>query len=339
MAHTDACKIQVCQLLEQKLQRGLTIQKAAREIQVESDGIPAETIRRWWREIRKEVEDESPQVPENTVVKNDHSGNADSYTNKTVDETVPEVHVKEHKQATEPVSPTSIPERPPAIHVPVFNETNENIDWARFTWNPVTGCLHGCKYCYARDIANRFFKQKFKPTFHPGRLAAPKSTLLPESKNGSDRNVFVCSMADLFGEWVKQEWIDRTLEAVRNAPEWNFIFLTKNPERMIGIDWPLNTKVGATVDVQERVERTEKAFQSITAPVKFLSCEPLLEELQFSDLSVFDCIIVGAQSRSTQCQEMQPDRAWVTELLIQAEESGVKRVFLKPNLTVYKEAP
>ena len=46
-----------------------------------------------------------------------------------------------------------------------FNQVNDNIGWAKWSWNPVTGCLHNCDYCYARDIANRFYPQKFEPTF------------------------------------------------------------------------------------------------------------------------------------------------------------------------------
>ena len=97
---------------------------------------------------------------------------------------------------------------------PVFNKVNENIDWAKWSWNPVTGCEHGCKYCYARDIANRFYKNKFKPTFHKYRLAAPKNTTIPKTldKDPGRNKVFVCSMADLFGDWVPQGWIDNVLD-------------------------------------------------------------------------------------------------------------------------------
>ena len=67
-----------------------------------------------------------------------------------------------------------------------FNETNDNIKWAKWSWNPVTGCLHSCKYCYARDIANRFYKQKFEPSIHPARLAAPRKTKPKEISEDTD---------------------------------------------------------------------------------------------------------------------------------------------------------
>src|SRR5262249_19820369 len=112
---------------------------------------------------------------------------------------------------------------------------NENIEWALWSWNPVTGSRHDCPYCYARDIANRLFKPKFRPTLWPGRLKAPQNTPVPVDKAAQwmgHRNVFTCSMADLFGRWVPREWIEAVLDSVRAAPQWNFLFLTKFPKRM-----------------------------------------------------------------------------------------------------------
>jgi len=136
-----------------------------------------------------------------------------------------------------------IPDPPPVVNGqrPTFNQTNENVDWAKWTWNPVTGCLHNCGYCYARDIAERrmgdYKAIGFTPHFHQDRLLAPQYTKVP-AKAETDigyRNVFVCSMADLFGKWVPQEWIDAVLEEVRAAPQWNFLFLTKYPQRLADI--------------------------------------------------------------------------------------------------------
>lgn len=141
------------------------------------------------------------------------------------------------------------------------------IDWADSTWNPVTGCLHGCEYCYARRIAERFGgfapeengnwntiqytiggprlavlnglqarKQKdgkfvpafypfgFQPTFHRYKLDEPQRWKKP-------RTIFVCSMADLFGDWVPDEWIEEVFEACKAAPQHRYLFLTKNPGR------------------------------------------------------------------------------------------------------------
>jgi protein gp37 len=225
------------------------------------------------------------------------------------------------------------PERPVIKNPPTFNQTNEMVDWARWTWNPVTGCLHTCVYCYARDIANRYYPQKFAPTFRPERLAAPHYTKVParaETEPGW-RNVFVCSMADLFGKWVPQAWIDAVLAEVRAAPQWNFLFLTKFPQRLETIQWPANAWVGTTVDEQYRVDIAEKAFRNVEAPVKWLSCEPLRERLTFTSLAMFDWVVLGGQSASSQAPAMQPQWAWVEHLLLQARSAGCL-VYWKPNL-------
>ncbi len=221
-----------------------------------------------------------------------------------------------------------------------FNFTNDNIEWAKWTWNPVTGCKHGCKYCYARDIAKRF-DGHFKPTFYEDRLQAPEKTKIPKAKlkELGIHNVFVCSMADLFGEWVPQEWIDTVINVVRNNTQWNFLFLTKNPKRMIDIEWPDNAWIGTTIDKQSRVKESESAFKKIKAKVKFISCEPLNEKIIFSDISIFDWLIIGARSKSTQQVEFQPEWEWVESLVLQARDANVKKYF-KPNLTVVpKEYP
>lgn len=241
-------------------------------------------------------------------------------------------------------------ENPPT---PKFNRTNENVEWALWTWNPITGCLHDCNYCYARDIAIRFYpeEQGFTPTFHPDRLGAPRfmGQPAPEKVNApfrtwkggdgkehceggiGEQNVFVCSMADLFGKWVPRDWIDRVLEEVVAAPEWNFLFLTKFPQRLCEFEWPVNAWVGTTVDRQYRVDIAEKAFRKVTASVKWLSCEPMLEPLQFTSLEMFDWVVVGGSSRSSQTPEFHPPHEWVIDLYNAARRAGCQW-YEKPNL-------
>lgn len=213
---------------------------------------------------------------------------------------------------------------------------NENIEWALWSWNPVTGCLHNCPYCYARDIADRFYVQKFEPSLWPARLNAPANTTFPEDRAAEwmgHKNVFVCSMADLFGRWVPKEWIDAVLSACRNAPQWNFLFLTKFPIRMAEFDFPDNCWVGTSVDCQARVANAEKSFRKVKAAVKWLSCEPLIEPLKFSDIGAFDWIVLGGASRSTQTPEWHPPREWVNTIQAAAKKAGV-RVYEKSNLLV-----
>lgn len=142
------------------------------------------------------------------------------------------------------------------------------IDWCDSTWNPVTGCLHGCEYCYARRIAERFgsklrpvfrdfavldnpvrctdtyeymrvagiiagkilpYPFDFTPTFHRYRLDIPARWTKP-------RTIFVCSMADLFGEWVPDEWIKAVFDACAAAPQHRYLFLTKDPGRYCDLE-------------------------------------------------------------------------------------------------------
>lgn len=217
---------------------------------------------------------------------------------------------------------------------PTFNRTNDNIEWAQWTWNPVTGCKHGCKYCYARDIDARFNPgNNFAPTFHNDRLSAPQHMRVPAeaATNIGLRNVFVCSMADLFGDWVPENWIDQVLDEVHNAPDWNFLFLTKNPKRLPDWSWPRNAWVGTTVDVQARVQAAMDAFREVDASVRFMSCEPMTERLVFDDLSMFDWVIIGGMSDNSGGPTAQPDWTWVEELTEQAMTAGLA-VYWKPNL-------
>ena len=216
---------------------------------------------------------------------------------------------------------------------PVFNRTNEKIEWAKYTWNPVVGCKNGCVYCYARDIANRFYGT-FEPTFYPERLEAPKNTPISKSEEIGEHSVFVCSMADLFGEWVPDEWIEKVLEVVRERKDWNYLFLTKNPSRLVGIDWPANAWVGTTVDIQARVRPAIEAFSQIKATVKFVSVEPFMEEITFGeDLGVFDWVIIGGRSKNSLMAEGQPEWRWVQRLLVEVWKADCL-IYFKPNLTV-----
>jgi protein gp37 len=217
---------------------------------------------------------------------------------------------------------------------PMNEQDDKSIEWAAWSWNPVTGCLHDCPYCYARDMANRFYPYGFQPAFIPERLDSPANTKqgVPRWKDDIGyRTVFVCSMADLFGEWVPQEWIDAVMASVGANPQWNFIFLTKNPSRLPSVVWPANAWVGTTVDRQGRVAPAESAFEQVNATVKFVSCEPLKEELTFSRLDLFDWVILGGQTKSSQCAEFQPEWKWVKSILLQADLAGCK-LYWKDNL-------
>jgi protein gp37 len=130
-------------------------------------------------------------------------------------------------------------------------------------------------------------------------------------------------MADLFGRWVPKEWIEAVLDVVRLAPQWNFLFLTKFPQRMAEFSFPDNAWVGTTVDCQARVANAEKAFKKIKAKVKWLSCEPMIEPLKFADLSMFSWVVIGGSSKSAETPEWHPPRRWVQDLEDKCNTFGI----------------
>lgn len=235
-----------------------------------------------------------------------------------------------------------------------FNETNNNIEWARWTWNPVTGCRYGCTYCYAKDIAKRFYANGFEPTFHENRLSAPSNTKLtnknPVFTEKGNQSVFVCSMADLFGDWVPAEWINAVLDEVKNNPQWTYIFLTKNPKRYLDFEFPEHCIIGATGDTDKSTRNAVIQFMEFKSKNKntstFISHEPLLDKISHEnymfespmnnkDIEDYpvDWIIIGAKSKTTSEPEMQPKWSWVEKILFDARIANIP-VYFKPNLTV-----
>lgn len=223
-----------------------------------------------------------------------------------------------------------------------FNSTNDNVDWSRWTWNPVTGCEHGCKFCYAREIAHKsdmapYYPNQFQPTFHEYRLAAPANTPIPNSEDPRDGRVFVCSMADLFGKWVPNEWIEKVFDACLRSPEWTYLFLTKWPERYSRMPLIENAWYGSSVIQQSDVKRVEKAMLNFDTPnaTKWMSLEPMLEPIKFNDLTWCDLVVIGSQTSTNQPDGFVPAFApkfdWIVDVVNQCRLFNVP-YYLKANL-------
>ena len=288
------------------------------------------------------------------------------------------------------------------------------VDWCDSTWNPVTGCLHDCEYCYARKIAERFggcwrldlppdtswrgnvgerklmgdyarhndgkchvldepeiecavfdppsgyrgkvkpYPYYFSPTFHRYKLDEPQKWKKP-------RTIFVCSMADLFGEWVPDEWIEQVFAACDAAPWHRYIFLTKNPKRLCrmaiatkvflwNVDHPdsqVHPKTEEYVEVMRLPIRdnwwygtsvTRKDDRDFFAPGynTFVSIEPILES--FSDEKhaayrqmVQPWAILGAETGNRK-NKIVPKKEWITELVDYYSKFGYTKFFMKDSL-------
>jgi len=204
------------------------------------------------------------------------------------------------------------------------------IEWTDKTWNPITGCSKissGCVNCYAEMMANRLcamgvskYQNSFVPTMHESALGEPLRWKRPHT-------IFVCSMADLFHDSVPNEFIDKVIDVIRKAEHHRFQILTKRSQRMADyfscVDIPDNVWLGVTVEESTEKNRVD-ALRSLPATIRFLSCEPLLDDLGKIDLTDIDWIIVGGES-GVKARPMKPD--WVRSILQQAEEQGTAFFF------------
>ena len=264
------------------------------------------------------------------------------------------------------------------------------IDWADATWNPVTGCLHGCEYCYARRIANRFagcdklstympncqatwkrvnpeskpeeaifevyeqcppisirfdankqieihsvapYPWGFQPTLRRDKLAEPQHWKKP-------RTIFVCSMGDMFGNWVPDEWITEVFRACDAAPRHRYMFLTKNPKRYAelrakGIQPPANSWIGTSVTTDaEAKEQTFALSECWNVNANwFVSVEPLLEPMSseaLEDLGAMHWVIIGAETGNSK-NKVIPERKWVDEIVDACAKVGTP-LFMKDSL-------
>lgn len=210
------------------------------------------------------------------------------------------------------------------------------IEWADETWNVVTGCTKvsaGCKNCYAEtwagrkmgEWANRDFSEV---KFYPERLSIP-------SKRKKPTRFFVNSMSDLFHEKVSYEEIDKIIEVILENPRHTFQVLTKRPlralryfENMIALEadnyLPDNLWMGVSVENQDQIDRVHLLHQ-IPAKVKFLSCEPLLSNINLDlDILKIDWVIVGGES-GRNARPIHPN--WVRSIRDQCQDAKVKFFF------------
>lgn len=200
------------------------------------------------------------------------------------------------------------------------------IDWTNWTWNPISGCLHGCEYCYMRRMEKRFPGIN-KPAFHFDRI----DKFLRSKKVTSGEKIFVGSSGDMWGRWVSDEWISAVLDVVELTPEFTYQFLTKNPTGYIGWDFCQSCWLGTTVDGTRQTE-DNISILLLAAPdhvVKFVSFEPLLSHVLVpaEQWKKLDWIIIGADSTKG---ADKPPAWWAESLIFDARRHGVP-VWVKDN--------
>jgi len=210
-----------------------------------------------------------------------------------------------------------------------------SIEWTDATWNPVRGCTKvspGCKNCYAERFAERFrgvpahpFEQGFDLRLVPEKLHEPLRWKRP-------RRIFVNSMSDLFHEQVQDEYIRLVADVMLKANHHVFQVLTKRADRMTALlattlrDVASCSHIWWGVSVEDRKFGVPRIARLREAPaaVRFLSVEPLLEDLGTIDLKGISWVIVGGES-GPHARPML--RAWVTSLLDQCEQARVPFFF------------
>lgn len=262
----------------------------------------------------------------------------------------------------------------------MMNKTR--IEWCDFTYNPITGCRHACEYCYARRQAQRFcgdirlnkasdqlqsipdtglwildepFKNNqgkvipmpvgFEPAFHRYRLPMPAQKKKPA-------NIFVGSMADLFGEWVPDEWIREVLAACAAAPWHNFLFLTKNPDRYYQLgdgdeaiipEGGCSGWFGASAATEEQAQ---DAWENLNCT--WMSLEPLHgdfseEFFTYDDRYTqatrrrWEWIVIGAETGSSK-NKIKPKREWIQNIVDQCHSTETP-LFMKDSLLEIWEDP
>ena len=205
------------------------------------------------------------------------------------------------------------------------------IEWTEETWNPSTGCVKvssGCKNCYAEVMANRLkamgtpgYENGFEFSIMPERLEQPL-----KKKKGT--KYFVNSMSDLFHEEMPKEFLDKIMRVIKLTPQHIYQILTKREDAMFNYfeNKGVSDNIWLGVSVEDRkdgVPRIDK-LRTIDASIKFLSVEPLLEDLGELDLTGIDWVIVGGES-GAKARPMKEE--WVLNIKKQCEAQDVAFFF------------
>ena len=198
----------------------------------------------------------------------------------------------------------------------------DKIDWTDYTWNPISGCLHGCEYCYMNRLKTRF-KNIMEPAFHDKRLEQPMGVKSPSF-------IFTGSSGDMWGRWVDPVWVENVLGVcLIGAPQHTYQFLTKNPQKYGEFKQLKNCWYGTTVDGVANTSRNDLLLIQNTEPetFRFVSFEPLLFMPKFVEWDALNWIIIGANSNKG---AKKPPTEYATTLIKEAHKRSIP-VWVKNN--------
>lgn len=242
------------------------------------------------------------------------------------------------------------------------------IEWCDHTWNPITGCRHDCSYCYARTMTARFagdvrlnkmakkdyslvpsadggedlyvldipmmnetgkplvYPFGFEPTLHRHRMDIP-------GKLKMGNNIFVGAMADIFGKWVPDSWLNEIFEVCEQHSIHNYLFLTKYPQRYEQYCVPEGENMWYGTTVTRENEISSVMFLPAGCR-KFVSIEPLLEDIDpeknYLMFRGVDWVIIGAETGRRK-DKTAPQLEWVRKIVLEADNNGIP-VFMKDSL-------
>jgi DNA repair photolyase len=216
--------------------------------------------------------------------------------------------------------------------MPLNRQSGNMYPFVTHTWNPLRGCAHDCTYCYVRTLAKRYGYSR-EPRFVATEL---------ETRLGTGNFIFVCSTADLFGNWVPSEQISAVLEHCRRFDN-TYLFQSKDPARMSGFvgEFPKKTILGTTIETNRdtsmvstapATEERARALAKIPGE-KMVSIEPVLDlDVEVMVKWIRDIaprfVSIGADSKGHGLEE--PSREKVLSLIASLRELTEVRV--KPNL-------
>lgn len=204
------------------------------------------------------------------------------------------------------------------------------IEWTEATWNPSTGCTKitaGCKHCYAETMAKRLqamgtpgYENGFQFTLMPERLEMPLRIKKPTK-------FFVNSMSDLFHEKMPFDFLDKVFTVIRMTPQHTYQILTKREHILESYcrerEIPDNVWLGVTVEMKRTKNRID-VLRNINAKIRFLSIEPLLDDVGKLDLTNIHWVIVGGES-GPKARPMKPE--WAISIQNQCDDQAVAFFF------------